>query len=397
MNNLFIKYPGYKRLYECFMELAKTDTQKYVIEQIMEFGKYNDFKVNSTLSNENYSQKAEMERRITFSEMILYDENLFFYLANHGLNVFHGTKIDALPTILSNGLFSSAKINENGIKLATGEEYTMNKFLNVNTEKRNFVSLTDSFNTSASYAGFPYEEQTEYAKKYYGEDLESHEDIPIIICFSGTDIEQKYKESLTMVDSTCNEIAINSTIDPADIKCIITTYDKIEYVKSLVAKYKIDVLGYNHNHTFQKRLINDKEGKFYKILNSDIIIDEPAFEKCKDMIKEASKESNMDKNNISSQGPLDKNMSMMIAAEIKRDLSFDLIEQYNSGIRIIPLTADKLIDLYNIDEEVAEQLAFEINTIIERYIQEKESQKNNSPYILDDIDKDTSEILHGHR
>ena len=27
-NNLFIKYPGYKKLYECFIELARTDAKK---------------------------------------------------------------------------------------------------------------------------------------------------------------------------------------------------------------------------------------------------------------------------------------------------------------------------------------------------------------------------------
>ena len=392
-NDLFTKYPGFKRLYECFMELADTEIQKDAIEQIMKFGKFNNFKLNSMLSNEKYSQKTEMERRITFSEMVLYDKNLFFYLVNHGLNVFHGTKTDALQTILSKGLFSSAKLNEEGIKLTTGEEYTTNMLFQANAEKRNFVSLTDNFNNAASYADFPYEEQTEYAKKYYGKDLKVEKNIPIIICFSNTDIEQKYGKSLVMVKSTCNEIGINSSINSSDIKCIITSYDKMEYVKSLVAPYKIDVLGYNYNNTFQKRLINDKKEKFYTILNSDIVVDEQEFENCKARIKEKLKESS--RNNITEH--LDKDLSMMAASTLKNDLALDLIEQYNNGIMVTPIMASNLINKYNINEEIAEQLASEINAMVKLYVQEKEKQKNDTPYVLDDYNEEKEEMLQSHR
>ena len=44
--NLFEKYPGYKRLYECFDELANNDVQKDALEQIMKYGEYNGFKLN---------------------------------------------------------------------------------------------------------------------------------------------------------------------------------------------------------------------------------------------------------------------------------------------------------------------------------------------------------------
>ncbi len=406
VDDLFIKYPGYKRLYECFIELAETDIQKDVIEKIMKFGKYNNFKLNSMLSNEKYSKKAEMERRITFSEMVLYDENLFFYLANNGLNVFHGTKIDALQTILSKGIFSSLELSKKGIQLATGEEHTMNMSFNNNTEKRTFISLTDNFDNSALYAGFPYEEQTEYVKKYYGKDLKSDEDIPIIICFNGNDIEQKYSESLTTIKSTCNEIGVNSSIDSSDIRCIITSYDKMEYVKSLVAKNGIDVLGYNHNNKFQKRLINDKKGKFYSILNSNIDVDEQEFENCKDMIKETLKESKINRNNqnntneilnnssinnVTNGEHLDENSSMVIASNAKMDIVLNLIEQYNNGIPFIPITVDDLIKKYNINEIVAERLTSEINTMVELYIQERE---NYSPYVLDGFNEETQGISH---
>lgn len=438
LDDLFIKHPGYKRLYECFIELAETDIQKDAIEQIMKNGEYNGFKLNSMLSNEKYSKNAEIERRIAFAEMILHDENLFFYLVNNGLNVFHGTKIDALQTILSEGLFSSSELSKREIQLRTGEEQAMNTIFGGNIEKRNFISLTDDFDTAVSYAGFPYEEQTEYAKKYYGKELTSDGDIPIIICLNGNDIEQQHGESLVTVKSTCNEIGVNSSINPSDIKCIITSYDKIEYVKSLVSKYGIDVLGYNHNNKFQKRLINDKIGKFYSILKSNIEIDEQVFESCKEVIKETLKKSksnetmevnssspiesydemmeelnnqsqsfeenningllnNSSVSNVSDNKNLSDDLSMTIASEVKMDIAFDLVEQYNNGVPVVPIIADNLIVKYNINERVAERLASEINTMVESYIHQKEQNENYTPYVLDGFDEETQGISRNHR
>ena len=404
--DLFVKYPGYKRLYECFIELAENDIQKDAVEQIMKTGEYSNFKLNSMLSNEKYSDKAEMKRRISFSEMVLYDGNLFSYLANNGLNVFHGTRIDALQTILSKGLFSSSELSEKEIQLRTGEEYERNKSSMYGIEKRNFISLTDDFDNSALYAGFPYEEQTEFISKNYGKDLKPKEDIPIIICFNGTDIEQKYSNSLAYVKSTCNEIGVTTSINPSDIRCIITSYDKMENVKSLASKYGIDVLGYDFNNKFEKRFV-DKKGKFYSRLNFDIVVDEQEFEKSKDVIKEMLKERNINRNNqnnmngistnfstsnVSNQGYLGEDLSMTIASDVRMDSVFYLIEQYNNGVPFTPITADDLISKYNIDENIARRLALEINIILESYIQEKEKQKENyTPYFLDGFDEGTQE------
>ena len=390
--NLFEKYPGYKRLYECFDELANNDVQKDALEQIMKYGEYNGFKLNSMLSNEKDNENAEIERRIAFAEMILHDENLFFYLANNGLNVFHGTKIDALQTILSEGIFSSSELDKREIQLSTGEEQTMNKAFGGNIEKRSFISLTDDFDTSVSYAGFPYEEQTEYAKKYYGKELESDREIPIIVCLNGNNIEQQYSESLVTVKSTCNEIGINSSISPSDIKCIITSYDNIEYVKNLTSDYGIDVLGYNHNDKFAERLIADKEDKFYSILSHDVVINEEKFAKCKESIKEKMKKS---KTNIPSTGgvssveKLNDDLSMKIASDVKMDIVFDLTAQYNSGISIVPITADALSAKYNMNERVAQQLSSEVNEMVFGYIKSKEEHKKNYvPYVLDGFEEE---------
>ena len=224
-DDLFIKYPGYKKLYECFMELARNDAQKDAIEQIMKNGEYNGFKLNSMLSNKKDSQVVERNRRIDFDEMILFDENLFYNLANNGLNVFHGTKIDALETILSKGLFSSSELNEKEIELKTGEEYAIRNtkyYSEHKLPKRGFISLTDDFTTSAQYADFRYEEEDEYFINR-GEIIERNKNIPIILCFNGTDIKQEHGKSLVNVKSDCNEIGVTESINSSDIKCIITS------------------------------------------------------------------------------------------------------------------------------------------------------------------------------
>lgn len=389
------KRKKYKRLFECFSELAETDVQKDAIHQIMETGEYNGFKLNSMLSNKNDNENIEINRRIVFADMVLHDENLFLYLANNSLNVFHGTRIDALETILSKGLISSSELTENGIQLKTGEEYRKSNILGINDGKRGFVSLTDEFDIAATtYAGFPYEEQSEFAKQQFGKDL-SNDDIPIIICFNGNDIKQKYNNSLITVKSDVTEIGLSSSINPSDIKCIITSYDKMEYVKSIASKYGIDVLGYDNNNRYEKRLINDKEGKFY---SSNMEVDEKEFEKLKEKLK-AKKDGQINLNDKSTTNVeqetkhLSEDLSMMYASDLKMDIVLNLTQQYNNGVPFIPITADNLISKYNINENVAQRLASEINTMVENYIHEKEYQKQNyTPFVLDGFEEETNSM-----
>ena len=389
------KRKKYKRLFECFSELAETDVQKDAIHQIMEIGEYNGFKLNSMLSNKNDNENIEINRRIVFADMVLHDENLFLYLANNSLNVFHGTRIDALETILSKGLISSSELTENGIQLKTGEEYRKSNILGINDDKRGFVSLTDEFDIAATkYAGFPYEEQSEFAKQQFGKNL-SNDDIPIIICFNGNDIKQKYNDSLITVKSDVTEIGLNSSINPSDIKCIITSYEKMEYVKSIASKYGIDVLGYDNNNRYEKRLINDKEGKFY---SSNMEVDEKEFEKLKEKLK-AKKDGQINLNGKSTTNVeqetkhISEDLSMMYASDLKMDIVFNLTQQYNNGVPFIPITADNLIFKYNINENVAQRLASEINTMVENYIHEKEYQKQNyTPFVLDGFEEETNSM-----
>ena len=83
----------------------------------------------------------------------------------------------------------------------------------------------------------------------------------------------------------------------------------------------------------------------------------------------------------------------MIASDIKMDIVFNLTEKYNSGIPFKPLTPNDLITKYNMNETVAQQLALEVNTMLENYIREKEYQmKNYTPFVLDRFEKETNSM-----
>ena len=172
------------------------------------------------------------------------------------------------------------------------------------------------------------------------------------------------------VKSDCNEIGVTESINSSDIKCIITSYDKMDYVKSLASKYGIDVLGYDFNNKFEKRLI-DKKGKFYNKLNYDIKIDEQEFESSKEIIKETLKESNNRNNDVPKRKLLGEDLSMKLASNVKWDIVFDLKNKYDKENSFIPVTADDLIDKYNMNENVAQRLALEIDKMLEGNIQNR--------------------------
>lgn len=87
---------------------------------------------------------------------------------------------------------------------------------------------------------------------------------------------------------------------------------------------------------------------------------------------------------------LNDTISSIIASDIKMDIVFDLTEQYNKGIPFTPLTANDLKSKYNINDKYAQQLATEVNSMIQGYIQGKEKAKENyRPFVLDGFDEET--------
>lgn len=87
---------------------------------------------------------------------------------------------------------------------------------------------------------------------------------------------------------------------------------------------------------------------------------------------------------------LNDSTSSIIASSVKTDIIFDLIEQYNKGIPFKYLTVNDLKSKYGINDKYAQQLAAEINSMIQGYIQSKENAKeNHTPWAIDCCDEKT--------
>ncbi len=102
--------------------------------------------------------------------------------------------------------------------------------------------------------------------------------------------------------------------------------------------------------------------------------------------------------NTKNNGHFNEDLSMMRVSEVRMNILLYLIEQYNKGISLPPITPQELIDKFNINERIAQQLTIEINSMIEAYIQEKKQEsKNYTPYILDDFSNEIHNYSSKHR
>lgn len=98
-------------------------------------------------------------------------------------------------------------------------------------------------------------------------------------------------------------------------------------------------------------------------------------------------------NNSSIEGEVNDDLSMMVADEVKWNIIFDMYEKYNNGFPFVPITPDDLKSRYNINSNISQILALEINTIVKNHINEKEKSKTNyQPYILDGIGEENKGI-----
>ena len=98
-------------------------------------------------------------------------------------------------------------------------------------------------------------------------------------------------------------------------------------------------------------------------------------------------------NNSSIEGEVNDDLSMMVADEVKWNIIFDMYEKYNNGFPFVPITPDDLESRYNINSNISQILALEINTIVKNNINEKEKSKTNyQPYILDGFGEENKGI-----
>lgn len=209
--------------YNVFLETAKDEDTRNVLEEILFAGKVEDLDFYSGLSN-HQSPSIEVNRRIGMANLLFQNRDAFKFVCSHKINLFHGTKCSALPSIIENGLHSIASAKKESIDITTGED----------NMKRGFVSFTDSLEVA-----------TEYAKK--SKSKPGLLDFPIIICIP-KEIGKELKS--TMIESECVEVSIIEKVGIDAISCILVPPGKEKIVEDIIEDNNINIFPVDFDNKF---------------------------------------------------------------------------------------------------------------------------------------------------
>lgn len=215
---------SYENVFRNIVQLPFDETTKTMLKEILYKGRYGDFMLDSEICNlDNYRISAY--RRLSMAQLLLTNPETFNYLAEHNINLFHGTNANALPSILKYGLLSGEAVESIGEEVRTGEEWSRNG------RQRDFVSFTDILDISEYYASMPAQN---------GNDLLSFE---VIV---GTTVDAVEKKRLT-IHSSVVEVGVRNGLTLEDISVLLVPADKVDFVKNMVGDLDIEVLPVNIN------------------------------------------------------------------------------------------------------------------------------------------------------
>lgn len=230
---------GYNKMAEMILEKASTDDLKEKLYDIIYKGGFNEFTIN--LGYEDYiplskdSPFYEGKRRIDYAYFFANNPEMLNVMEESNAILLHGTKIDALPSILKYGLNSFNESMKNGIEVSTGEEWSRLE------AKRSFISFTNSLSTAIHYSSL--------------NNREGSSSFGIILGISPDALKQLDAVSVPNHMSE-PEIGIKNHIPLEYIKTITVPKEKVDFVQKLVGDRSIEVLG------------ADIEDKFYSMNNS---------------------------------------------------------------------------------------------------------------------------------
>lgn len=132
----------------------------------------------------------------------------FEIMTKHNINLFHGTKFDALHNILNYGMNSIDELSKKGITISTGERWSRTN------GKRDFISFTDDLDTALGYASIQ-----------NSQDKQNSSDFGILIGISSDDVKQMKTCS---VHSEVPEIGVMNNVPLEYIKFIAKIKELME-------------------------------------------------------------------------------------------------------------------------------------------------------------------------
>ncbi len=238
----------YDRICSMLLNMAKDEDTKQKMGEILYNGQYCDYVVDTNLTNKG-NISLEMHKRASIAYILATTPETFDMLSQNNINLFHGTNIYALPSILSYGINSFDELSKKGIEVSTGEDWSRRN------GGRNFISFTDDLKTALDYASI----------KPLSEDSQNDNSFGILIGISSNDIN---KLQTRRIISDTPEIGIVNNVPLEDIKIIIAPESKIPFVRKLVGNKPILVAPINIDEKFY--YINGE--------NSEIFIDDKKAE-----------------------------------------------------------------------------------------------------------------------
>ena len=212
--------PGYDELYRHLLGLLKDEKRKTQLKQVLYDGGIGNYSLSSKITSHD-NPTTEGRRRISMAYLLVRNPEVFDFLVENNINLFHGTNINALPSILEYGMNSLKESNRLGIYVSTGEKWSRM------SDKRDYVSFTDVVEVAERYAGIsPIEEEKD--------------SFEIIIGTTKEDIES---ERVCRVPSDVQEIGIRKNFPTEKIRVIAVPSDKVDVVKKMVGDKNIPVVG----------------------------------------------------------------------------------------------------------------------------------------------------------
>ena len=240
-----MSHSGYKKLCDMFLALAEDAETKGKLESVLYEGGYNGYKPSGDIGKDN--PFIDIQRRLGLAYLLLRNPETFDQIVENNIIYFHGTSANALPGILKYGINSVDKSVEQGIEVTTGEEWSRTQ------GKRDFVSFTDVLDIAEGYSSITPKEETELT-------------FPVVF---GTTKEDLISSDIMRIHSDVPEVGVRDSFPVESISCIMVPSSKVETIKKMVDS-DVRVLP-----------IDDVQERFYYAYDSNIYIDENAYEQLK--------------------------------------------------------------------------------------------------------------------
>lgn len=219
---------SYKEIAEKMLTLATTEEMKDKLKGILFEGGFGDFSVNLESAEHiplhKDSPDYESERRLQYAYFLIQNPEAFESIVKNNTILFHGTRVDALPSILKYGMNSLHKSVSEGIDVTTAEEWSR-----IPGKDRRFISFTDSLGLAMRYTASDKSNEND-----------KQDSFGIMIGIAPDALKDLRG---TSVHSDLSEIGIMDHVPLQYIKVLTVPKEKVEFVRKLVGELDIEVVG----------------------------------------------------------------------------------------------------------------------------------------------------------